>query len=94
VIFETTRDEENVSRLYKTSTEHLELATALPLQQGYVGSISSDGARIAYNPRLAPATGVIIAADLRPAMDREFKNRSTRESFDRSVQRQGSDLER
>jgi tricorn protease len=52
VIFETTRDEENVSRLYKTSTEHLELATALPLQQGYVGSISPDGSRIAYNPRL------------------------------------------
>src|SRR6185436_11585357 len=51
VIFETTRDEENVTRLYKTSTERLALATALPLQQGYAGSLSPDGARIAYNPR-------------------------------------------
>ena len=51
VIFETTRDEENVTRLYKTSTDRLALATALPLQQGYSGSISPDGTRIAFNPR-------------------------------------------
>src|SRR6185503_3501805 len=31
VIFETTRDEETVTRLYKTSADRLMLATALPL---------------------------------------------------------------
>src|SRR4026208_1094707 len=33
VNFETTRDEESLTRLYKTSTERLALATALPLHQ-------------------------------------------------------------
>src|SRR6476659_3795540 len=51
VIFETTRDEETLTRLYKTSADRLALATALPLHQGYSGSISPDGARIVYNPR-------------------------------------------
>ena len=50
LIFETTRDEESVVRLYKTSAERLTLATALPLHQSYMGSISPDGSRIAYNP--------------------------------------------
>lgn len=51
VIFETTRDEESVTRLYKTSTERLALATALPLHQSYSGSFSPDATRIVYNPR-------------------------------------------
>ncbi|HEX6284204.1 MAG TPA: hypothetical protein VFZ71_04990, partial [Pyrinomonadaceae bacterium] len=51
VIFETTRDEESVTRLYKTSAERLALATALPLHQSYSGSMSPDASRIAYNPR-------------------------------------------
>ena len=51
IIFETTRDEETLTRLYKTSTEHLALATALPLHQSYSGSLSPDGSRIVYNPR-------------------------------------------
>ena len=51
IIFETTRDEENVVRLYKTSTDSLALATPLPLHQSYSGSLSPDGRRIAYNPR-------------------------------------------
>ena len=50
VIFETTRDEESVIRLYKTSAERLALATPLPLHQSYSGSISPEGSRIAYNP--------------------------------------------
>jgi tricorn protease len=51
VIFETTRDEETVTRLYKTSTDRLALATPLPLHQSYSGSISPDATRIVYNPR-------------------------------------------
>lgn len=53
LIFETTRDEESVTRLYKTSAERLALATALPLHQSYLGSLSPDATRIAYNPRFA-----------------------------------------
>jgi len=51
VIFETTRDEETVTRLYKTSADRLMLATALPLHQSYSGSMSPDATRIVYNPR-------------------------------------------
>lgn len=51
VIFETTRDEEAVTRLYKTSAERLALATARPLHQSYSGSLSPDATRIVYNPR-------------------------------------------
>lgn len=51
VIFETTRDEESLTRLYKTSADSLALASALPLQQSYNGSMSPDATRIVYNPR-------------------------------------------
>lgn len=51
VIFETTRDEESLTRLYKTSADRLILASALPLHQSHSGSISPDGTRIVYNPR-------------------------------------------
>ena len=51
VIFETTRDEEALTRLYKTSAERLALASPLPLPQSFSGSISPDGTRIVYNPR-------------------------------------------
>jgi tricorn protease len=51
IIFETTRDEESLTRLYKTSADRLMLATALPLHQSYSGSMSPDGSRIVYNPR-------------------------------------------
>lgn len=53
VVFETTRDEEGVTRLYKAGAAGDTLATALPLPQGLQGSISPDGTRIAYNPRLS-----------------------------------------
>ena len=51
LIFETTRDEESLTRLYKTSADRLELATPLPLHQSYAGSMSPDATRIVYNPR-------------------------------------------
>ena len=51
LIFETTRDEESLTRLYRTSADRLQLATALPLHQGYMGSFSPDGGRIVYAPR-------------------------------------------
>ncbi len=54
VIFETTRDEEGVTRLYKTTVDRLALATALPMQQGYSGSVSPDRGRVAFNPRGGP----------------------------------------
>ena len=54
VLFETTRDEESLTRLYKTPVDRLALATALPLHQSYAGSISPDGSRVAYNPRSGP----------------------------------------
>jgi len=43
VVFETTRDEEGVSRLYKMSVENPTLAEPLPLPQGMDGSFSPDG---------------------------------------------------
>lgn len=52
LVFETTRDEEGVGRLYKTTVDNEKLATALPLPSAYQGSISPDGSRVAYNPRL------------------------------------------
>lgn len=52
VIFETTRDEEGVTRLYKTTVDSEKLAVMLPLPTAFQGSISPDGGRIAYNPRI------------------------------------------
>lgn len=54
VVFETTRDEEGLVRLYKTSVDKMALATPLPLSQSYQGSVSPNGARIAYSPRFGP----------------------------------------
>ena len=51
LIFETTRDEEGLIRLYKTASDRLALATPLPLPQAFQGTVSPDGSRIAYNPR-------------------------------------------
>ena len=52
VVFETTRDEENVTRLYKTTVDSEKLAVMLPLPTAFQGSVSPDGGRIAYNPRI------------------------------------------
>ncbi|HEX8267032.1 MAG TPA: PDZ domain-containing protein [Pyrinomonadaceae bacterium] len=51
VIFETTRDEESVSRLYKILVDNPTLAAPLPLPQANHGSFSPDGKQLAYNPR-------------------------------------------
>jgi tricorn protease len=52
VIFETTRDEENVIRLYKMAVENGTLAVGLPMAQAFQGNFSPDGNRIAYNPQV------------------------------------------
>ncbi len=51
VVFETTRDEETVFRLYKMNVENPALAEGLPLPQGVDGAFSPDGKQIAYTPR-------------------------------------------
>ncbi|MDQ3713417.1 MAG: S41 family peptidase [Acidobacteriota bacterium] len=51
VVFESTRDEEGVTRLHKVGTNGADLAEALPLPQAFQGSFSPDGKLIAYNPR-------------------------------------------
>ncbi len=50
VVFESTRDEETVFRLYKMNAENPTLASPLPLPQALFGSFSPDGKSIAYNP--------------------------------------------
>ncbi|HEY8560964.1 MAG TPA: PDZ domain-containing protein [Pyrinomonadaceae bacterium] len=51
VVFQTTRDEENVFRFYKMNAANPTLAAALPLPQSLDGAFSPDGRRIAYTPR-------------------------------------------
>ncbi|MDQ3041135.1 MAG: DPP IV N-terminal domain-containing protein, partial [Acidobacteriota bacterium] len=52
VVFESTRDEEGVTRLHKVRADGSgALAEALPLPQAFQGSFSPDGKQIAYNPR-------------------------------------------
>jgi tricorn protease len=51
VIFESTRDEEGVTRLFRMAVENPTLAVGLPMPQAMQGSFSPDGSRIAYNPR-------------------------------------------
>lgn len=52
IVFETTRDEEFATRLYKMNVENPRLAESLPLPQAFDGSFSSDGKYFAYNPRV------------------------------------------
>ena len=51
VVFQTTRDEENVLRLYKMNVENPTLAESLPLPQSLDGAFSPDGRQMAYTPR-------------------------------------------
>ena len=51
VVFESTRDEEGVTRLHKVAANGGALAESLPLPQAFQGSFSPDGKQIAYNPR-------------------------------------------
>jgi tricorn protease len=52
IVFETSRDEEAVYRLYKMRVDQPRLAEGLPLPQGFDGSYSADGKYFAYNPRI------------------------------------------
>ncbi|MBA4182664.1 MAG: PD40 domain-containing protein [Acidobacteria bacterium] len=52
IVFESTRDEEGVTRLHKVKADGSgALAESLPLPQAFQGSFSPDGKLIAYNPR-------------------------------------------
>ncbi|HSK73728.1 MAG TPA: hypothetical protein VK892_18670, partial [Pyrinomonadaceae bacterium] len=52
IVFESTRDEENVTRLHKINADGSStLAESMPLPQAFQGSFSPDGNKIAYNPR-------------------------------------------
>ena len=51
VVFQTSRDEETVLRLFKMNVENPTLADALPLPQSMDGAFSPDGRQIAYTPR-------------------------------------------
>lgn len=52
IVFESTRDEEGVTRLHKVKADGSgALAESLPLPQAFQGSYSPDGKQIAYNPR-------------------------------------------
>jgi len=90
VVFETTRDEEGVTRLYKIAVDGGTLATALPLPQAFQGSISPDGNRIAYNPRIGfsewryyrgGSAAPIWIADLKTGAVEKLPNRNFNDRF-------------
>ncbi|HLL99423.1 MAG TPA: PDZ domain-containing protein, partial [Pyrinomonadaceae bacterium] len=85
VIFETTRDEEGVTRLYKIAVEGGLLATPLPMQQAFQGTFSPDGNSVAYNPRIGfgewryyrgGATAPIYIADLKTGAVEKLPNQN------------------
>jgi tricorn protease len=53
ILFRSHRDEETQFRLYTIAVDGV-FPDALPLPQGYAGSYSSDGSRIAYTPKPSP----------------------------------------
>lgn len=86
VIFTTTRDEENVYRLYKMAVEGGTLAEPLPMSQALDGAFSPDGKQIAYNPRIfifgewryyrGGAAAPIWIADLQTGATEKLPNQS------------------
>ncbi len=90
VVFETTRDEEGVTRLYKIAVEGGTIATALPLPQAFQGSFSPDGSKIAYNPRAGfgewryyrgGSTAPIWIADLKTGAVEKLPNQNFNDRF-------------
>ncbi len=86
IIFESTRDEENLTRLFKVNADGTStLDEALPLPQAFQGSFSPDGKRIAYNPRLGfgewryyrgGSTAPIYLADLKTGALEKLPNQN------------------
>lgn len=91
IIFESTRDEEGVNRIFKVSADGKSaLATALPLPQAFNGSFSPDGSRIAYNPRFpfgdwryyrGGATAPIYIANLQSGAVEKLPNQNFNDRF-------------
>ena len=91
IVFESTRDEENVTRLHKVKADGSgALAEALPLPQAFQGSFSPDGKQIAYNPRggfgewryyRGGATAPIYIADLQSGAVEKMANGNHNDRF-------------
>ncbi len=91
IVFESTRDEEGVTRLHKVSASgNSALAESLPLPQAFQGSFSPDGKQIAYNPRAGfsewryyrgGATAPIYITDLQSGATEKFPNQNYNDRF-------------
>jgi len=90
VIFESTRDEEGLTRLHKVGTSGADLAQGLPLPQAFQGSFSPDGKQIAYNPRTGfgewryyrgGAAAPIYVADLQSGAVEKMPNQNFNDRF-------------
>jgi tricorn protease len=90
VVFESTRDEEGVTRLHKVAANGGALAEPLPLPQAFQGSFSPDGKSIAYNPRAGfgewryyrgGATAPVWIADLQSGAVEKLPNQNYNDRF-------------
>ncbi len=90
VVFESTLDEEGVTRLHKIGTNGTDLVQSLPLPQAFQGSFSPDGKQIAYNPRTGfgewryyrgGATAPIYIADLQSGATEKLPNQNFNDRF-------------
>lgn len=91
IVFESTRDEEGVSRLYKVAADGSgTLEEALPLPQANFGSFSADRKFIAYNPRAGAGewryyrgglVGEIWIADLQNGAIEKMPNQNFNDRF-------------
>ncbi len=91
IVFESTRDEEGVTRLHKVKADGSgALAMSLPLPQAFQGSFSPDGKSIAYNPRSGfgewryyrgGATAPVYIADLQTGAVEKLPNQNFNDKF-------------
>ncbi|CAA9430967.1 MAG: tolB protein precursor, periplasmic protein involved in the tonb-independent uptake of group A colicins [uncultured Pyrinomonadaceae bacterium] len=90
VVFESTRDEEGVTRLHKVAANGGVLDESLPLPQAFQGSFSPNGKQIAYNPRAGfgewryyrgGATAPVWIADLQTGAVEKLPNQNYNDRF-------------